>query len=168
MRGTCPPQLYSYSCALTSAGLQGSGRSFTLAASTAAQDDAECALAAMAPHAGCQQLELDLKERPYHFKFKPSKQLPSLPHVRRMRVRLQKNGQARFSLPMPRLEQLTLPEAPSMPAPEVSYSVVLQQAPMTRHQPFPALRRLSVATKYLSWDISTSELRVGMLRSVAT
>ncbi|KAI7843344.1 hypothetical protein COHA_003041 [Chlorella ohadii] len=135
---------------------RGSGRSFTLAASSAAQEDVGCALAAVAPHAGCQRLELDVRQAGVtSFNLVPGKRLSSLPHVRRMRVRLDGSTMGRFSLPMPRLEELSLPETRKNFAPLAAYCVWVSQARNARSAPFPALRCLSVTTAALVWHTST-------------
>lgn len=138
--------------------LQGGGRSFTLIASSPAHDGAEAALAAVAPHAACERLEIDWRTTGGQgFDLVPTKRLASLPHVRRMRARLDEGTMARFSLPMPRLEELTLPETPEMFAPIVSRAVGLVPPSNARSQPFPVLRRLSVTTRALVLHTSTSK-----------
>ena len=138
--------------------LQGGGRSFTLVASSPARDGTEAALAAVAPHAACERLEIDwCTTGGQGFDLVPTKRLPSLPHVRRMRACLDEGTMARFSLPMPRLEELTLPETPEMFAPIVSRAVGLVPPSNARSQPFPALRRLSVTTIGLVLNIATSK-----------
>ena len=138
--------------------LQGRGRSFSLIASSPAADGTEAALAAVAPHAACERLEIDWRTTGGQgFDLVPTKRLASLPHVRRMRARLDEGTMARFSLPMPRLEQLTLPETPEMFAPVVSRAVGLVAPSNARTAPFPALRRLSVTTRALVWHSATSK-----------
>ncbi|KAI7843345.1 hypothetical protein COHA_003042 [Chlorella ohadii] len=136
--------------------VDGGGRSFTLVASSPARDGTEAALAAVAPHAACERLEIDwCTTGGQGFDLVPTKRLPSLPHVRRMRACLDEGTMARFSLPMPRLEELTLPETPEMFAPIVSRAVGLVPPSNARSQPFPALRRLSVTTIGLVLNIAT-------------
>ena len=117
----------------------------------------------MAPHAGCQRLELDVRQAGVtSFNLVPGKRLSSLPHVRRMRVRLDGSTMGRFSLPMPRLEELSLPETKKNFAPLAAYCVWVSQARNARSAPFPALRRLSVTTAALVWHTSTSERTIAM------
>lgn len=149
--------------ALATLRLQGGGLSLTLIASTPARSDAEAALAAMASHAGCERLEMDWRTTGGQpFDLMSTKRLPSLPHVRRMRVRLDQDTMARFSLPMPLLEELALPETPEMFAPFVSRAVALVPANHAMSPPFPALRRLSVTTTALILNSQSSECQ-GMI-----
>ena len=128
--------------------------SFCLTANTSAQADVEAALAAMAPHASCERLEMVWHSGGRPINLVPTKRLPSLPHVRRMVVTLDARSMARLSLPMPNLEELTLPETPEMFAPLVPRAVALVPTD-NGAVPFPALRRLSVAAIALVMAAST-------------
>lgn len=105
----------------------------------------EAALAAMAPHAGCQRLELVWHSRGSRpVELLASRRLASLPHVRSMEMSLMDRTMASLSLPMPSLEELRLPEVPEMFAPIVTRGVAL--GVQGRGVPYPRLRRLSVAS----------------------
>lgn len=80
----------------------------------------------MAPHAGCERLELHWHPQSLQpVALEASQRLPSLPHVRRMRTSVANRTMVSLSLPMPRLEELTLPEVPEMFAPFVTRAVAL-------------------------------------------
>ena len=132
--------------------------SFCLTANTSSQADVEAALAAMAPHAACPRLEMVWRSGGRPINLAPTKRLPSLPHVRRMEVTLDERSMARLSLPMPRLEELTLPATPEMFAPPVPRATAFIPA-SNGAVPFPALRRLSVTAIALIIDGSTGERR---------
>lgn len=130
---------------------QGGARSLTLIASTTATSDVEAVLAAVAPHASCERLELVWHPAGPPVELGPSQRLQSLPHVRRMSMHHMRPVLVSLWLPMPRLEELDLPETPEMFAPFVTRAVALgvRGSAVCTAPPFPALRRLSVATTAL-------------------
>lgn len=85
---------------------QGEGRAVCLIASTPAQADAEAALAAVAPHAACESVEVVWHPQGWQVDIVAGPRLRSLPHVRRLRVQLMRSALFTLALPMPRLEEL--------------------------------------------------------------
>jgi hypothetical protein len=105
-------------------------------------------LASVAPHASCEHLVL-IPRGHFHqdFSLEASGVLPSLPHVRRLKMCVDDSTLFGLALPMPCLEELSVPEEPEMFAPFVSSAVGL--FPSRGPPLLPALRRLRVATKRL-------------------
>lgn len=84
---------------------------------------------------------------------KPSQRLRSL-SARRMGIHAMESFPVSLSVSMPRLEELSLPETPEMFAPWVSGAAAVGVGPPRGAPPFPAVRRLNVATTRLVLDPS--------------